>query len=211
MDDQNEVLNRDSERRSDAEILWDGYAESFDESADHGLRDPKVKTAWESLLLPILPKAPCNIIDLGSGTGSLSILLAEQGHLVTGVDVSSKMVGRAKLKAEAAGLDIDFLHGDAAALDFEGGTFDVVLARHVLWVFDDPETVLKRWTDVLRPDGVLILIEGRWTTGAGLTSEECVNLVLRNRSEAALHPLSDNGALWGEPVTDDRYLILSRP
>ena len=196
--------------RSDAEILWDGYADAFDESADHGLRNPDVKAAWESLLLPMLPDRPCNVIDIGSGTGSLSIILAEHGHHVSGVDVSGKMVALAKLKAELAGLDIHFVHGDAAAPDFDDGTFDVVLARHVLWVFDDPQAVLGRWINLLRPGGVLILIEGRWTTGAGLTSNECVDLVLRNRVEAALHPLSSNDALWGEPVTDDRYLILSR-
>lgn len=55
---------------------------------------------------PSCPKPPCNIIELGSGTGSLSILLAEQGHQVTGVDVSKKMVDLAKAKAGAAGLDI---------------------------------------------------------------------------------------------------------
>lgn len=195
--------------RSDAEILWDGYADTFDESADHGLRNPAVKAAWESLLLPMLPDRPCNVIDIGSGTGSLSIILAEHGHHVSGVDVSGKMVALAKRKAEFAGLDIHFVRGDAADPNFDAGTFDVVLARHVLWVFEDPETVLTRWTNLLRPDGVLILIEGRWTTGAGLTSNECVDLVLRNRDEAALHPLSSNDALWGEPVTDDRYLVLS--
>lgn len=120
------------------------------------------------------------------------------------------MVALAKLKAKSAGLDIHFVHGDASAPDFEDGAFNVVLARHVLWVFDDPETVLRRWTNLLRPGGVLILVEGRWGTGAGLTSKECVDLVLRNRDEAILHPLSDIDALWGEPVADDRYLVLSR-
>lgn len=210
MDHQRDAVRSDTGMRSDAEILWDGYADGFDESADHGLWDPNVKAAWESLLLPILPEAPCNIIELGSGTGSLSILLAEQGHQVTGVDVSKKMVDLAKAKAGAAGLDIKFVHDDASTPDFGNGAFGVVLARHVLWVFDDPDIVLRRWAALLRPGGVLILIEGRWTTGAGLASDECVELVLRNRHEATLHPLSNNVALWGEPVTDDRYLILSR-
>lgn len=195
---------------TDAEILWDGYADTFDESADHGLRDPHVKAAWRSLLLPMLPQRPCNVADLGSGTGSLSILLSEQGHQVSGVDVSGKMVSLAKWKAESAGLDINFVQGDAAVPDLDDGTFDVVLARHVLWVFDDPDAVLKRWINLLRPGGVLILIEGRWSTGAGLASNECVDLVLRNRDEAELHPLSSNVALWSTPVTDERYLVLSR-
>jgi hypothetical protein len=56
----------------------------------------------------------------------------------------------------------------------------------------------------------LILIEGRWSTGAGLSAEDCRSLVLRHRAEAIVQPLSENEGLWGKPVDDERYLILSR-
>jgi hypothetical protein len=79
----------------------------------------------------------------------------------------------------------------------------------VLWAFDDQETVLQRWVNLLAPGGRLILIEGRWSTGAGLNASECRSLVLRHRAEADLHHLSENTQLWGTPVNDDRYLIHS--
>ncbi|MEU4245934.1 methyltransferase domain-containing protein [Amycolatopsis sp. NPDC026612] len=92
--------------------LWDAQAETFDDQPDHGLRDAAVRDAWADLLLPLLPPAPAAVVDLGCGTGSLSLLLAEAGHDVCGADFSTAMLGQARRKA--AGLEVDFRHGDAA-------------------------------------------------------------------------------------------------
>jgi 2-polyprenyl-3-methyl-5-hydroxy-6-metoxy-1,4-benzoquinol methylase len=61
---------------------WDGQAASFDDDPDHGLRDPAVRQAWADLLLPLLPPAPAHVVDLGCGTGSLAVLLAQHGNRV---------------------------------------------------------------------------------------------------------------------------------
>ena len=50
---------------SDEIRMWDGEAAAFDEPADHGLRDPAVRSAWRDLLLGVLPAAPARIADLG--------------------------------------------------------------------------------------------------------------------------------------------------
>ena len=76
--------------------FWDAEAESFDEQPDHGLRDPVVRSAWAELLLPLLPPSPARVADLGCGTGSLSLLMAEAGHHVSGLDISSAMVAAAR-------------------------------------------------------------------------------------------------------------------
>jgi SAM-dependent methyltransferase len=195
---------------SDAERLWDVYADAFDDEADHGLRDPQVRAAWQALLAPLIPAHPVRIADLGCGTGSLAILLAEHGSRVFGVDISGNMIRLAQAKARAAGVAVDFVRGDAADPPFAEASFDLVLARHVLWTFENPDAVLQRWVDLLAPDGRLILIEGQWSTGAGLSASECRSLVLRHRAEADLQHLSENTQLWGKPVNDDRYLIHSR-
>ncbi|HET7357080.1 MAG TPA: class I SAM-dependent methyltransferase, partial [Nocardioidaceae bacterium] len=75
---------------------WDAEAAAFDEEPDHGLRDPEVRRAWRALLAEVLPPAPSRIADLGCGTGSLATLLAEEGHVVHGVDVSPEMLSRAR-------------------------------------------------------------------------------------------------------------------
>jgi SAM-dependent methyltransferase len=188
---------------------WDAEAATFDEEPDHGLRDPAVRAAWSGLLRAHLPAPPADVVDLGCGTGSLSVLLAEDGHAVQGVDASAPMVAAAEAKARAAGVAAAFREGDAAAPPYPAGSADVVLSRHVLWALPDPDEALRRWVGLLRPGGRLVLIEGRWSTGAGLTAEQCRALVLRHRREAAVEPL-DDPALWGRAIDDERYLLVSR-
>lgn len=57
------------------------------------------------------------ILELGCGTGRISIPLAQLGHRVTGVDLSAPLLDRARLKAHAAGVDVTFVHGDVCELD----------------------------------------------------------------------------------------------
>ncbi|WP_329052849.1 class I SAM-dependent methyltransferase [Amycolatopsis sp. NBC_01488] len=185
---------------------WDAEAATFDDEPDHGLKDPAVRAAWAELLLPLLPEAPAKVIDLGCGTGSLSVLLAEAGHDVCGIDLSHRMLDVAREKA--AHLDIDFRQGDAADPPTTE-TYDVVLVRHVLWAMPDPGEALDNWIKLLNPRGRLILVEGRWFTGAGLTAADCRTLVEARRGEARVRVL-DDPALWGKAIDDERYLVLSR-
>ncbi|WP_434443900.1 class I SAM-dependent methyltransferase [Lentzea sp. E54] len=187
--------------------FWDLHAATFDDEPDHGLRDPRVRAAWARLLLPLIPPA-ASVADLGCGTGSLSVLLAEAGHDVCGLDLSARMVKAARAKASAAGVAAAFATGDAAHLPYPEASFDVVLARHVLWALPDPAAALVEWVSLLRPDGVLLLVEGRWSTGAGLTADETRSLVSRVRAEAAVTLLTDPD-LWGRQVEDQRYLVVS--
>lgn len=205
--------------------FWDAQADRFDEAPDHGLRDAEVRAAWRDLLLPVLPTPPSTIADLGCGTGSISVLLAAEGHTVTGIDLSAAMVAAATAKALSAsfappaasatsaasgvaGVRPTFHQGDAATPPLEPGTFDVVFARHVLWALPDPLAVLGRWIGLLRPQGRLVLVEGHWSTGAGLTAAHTTDLIAAHGRQAHLHPLTDP-VYWGGPITDERYLIVS--
>jgi SAM-dependent methyltransferase len=195
---------------SDAARFWDDQASSFDEAPDHGLRDAAIRSAWASLLTPLMPPAPARIADLGCGTGSLAVLLAEGGHMVRGLDVAAGMVTRAREKAVAAGVDAEFEVGDAMKPPWPSATFDVVLARHVVWALPEPAVGMGRWLELLRPSGRLVLIEGRWWTGAGLAADELLDLVHAHGRKASITPLTD-AELWGGPVTDERYLLVSPP
>jgi ubiquinone/menaquinone biosynthesis C-methylase UbiE len=187
---------------------WDDLAATFDEAADHGLRDPVVREAWRRLLLPELPPAPALVADLGCGTGSLSYLLAEEGHQVRGIDLAPRMVEAARAKAVRAGVDISFQVGDAAAPPWPDASVDVVLARHVLWALGDPDAAVARWARLLRPGGRLVLVEGRWHTGEGLTAEQARTIVERHRRKARVRQLPDPD-LWGGAISDERYLLVS--
>ena len=193
---------------------WDSQAVTFDKQPDHGLLDSRVRQAWRRLLLAELPAAPAAIADLGCGTGTLSVLLAAEGYAVTGLDFSPQMIRAARAKARAADVSARFELSNAAAPTLPAASFDVVLARHVLWAMPDIGAALAAWLRLLLPGGVLLLVEGCWSTGSGgpgvgLTACEAGRAVLRHRSDATITVLGDP-ALWGARVTDERYLLVSR-
>ncbi|HEV7526963.1 MAG TPA: class I SAM-dependent methyltransferase [Acidimicrobiia bacterium] len=189
--------------------VWDQHAATFDDEADHGLRDPVVRGAWRTLLRSVLPDPPVDIADLGSGTGSLSVLLAQDGYRVVGVDFSQNMVAAAERKATEAGVSVEFRKGDAALPDIEPSSLDVVLVRHVVWALDAPEDAIRRWAALLRGGGRLVLIEGRWSTGTGVSARELVSMVRTVIPDVEERPLTDP-ALWGAPVLDERYVLIAR-
>ncbi|WP_328745945.1 class I SAM-dependent methyltransferase [Streptomyces sp. NBC_00285] len=190
-----------------AGVDWDAEAASFDEEPDHGLRDPEVRGAWAERLRDWLPIDAGDVLDLGCGTGSLSLLAAEQGHRVTGVDLSPAMVGLAR--AKLAGRDAVFLLGDAATPPVGEQRFDVVLARHVLWALPDPGRALRRWWGLLRPAGRLVLVEGVWGK-AGIPADAVAGLVEPFGGQVLVERLSENSALWGKDVDDERYAVVVR-
>jgi len=188
---------------------WDTESATFDDYADHGLRDPQVRAAWRELLLGLLPPAPARVADLGCGTGTLSVLLADAGYAVDGVDFSPEMVRRAEAKAFGRS-EVRFVRADAADPPLPPASYDVVLSRHVLWAMPDPGVTLERWSGLLAEGGVLVLVEGRWANGAGLSAAATLALVRATGRPADLTRLPDP-VLWGAPIADDRYVVLGGP
>lgn len=188
---------------------WDRAAAGFDAEPDHGLRDRAVRHAWQQLMQRLLPVPPARVADLGCGTGSLSVLLAERGHHVTGVDLSPKMIALAEKKARAAGVAVEFCIGDAADPRLPAGSFDVVLSRHVFWALADPGAAFRRWLRLLNAEGRVVMIEGRWSTGAGFTSTALRRVIDEHSSEIRVEPLHDP-SLWGKQISDERYALVAR-
>lgn len=119
------------------------------------------------------------------------------------------MLAVARRKAVDHGVAVPLIRGDASRPPLAPGSFDVVLVRHVLWAVQERDTTLARWIRLLRPSGRLVLIEGRWATGAGLSAAEASALLLRHGRSAELR-LLDDAVPWGKTITDERYLLLSR-
>jgi ubiquinone/menaquinone biosynthesis C-methylase UbiE len=203
--------------RSSIAALWDGAADSFDDEPDHGLADPRVRAAWAAALDSWLPGPPADVVDLGCGTGSLSSLLGERGHRTVGVDLSANMVRLARHKL---GADASLLVGDASQPPLGEHTFDVVLARHLLWTLPDPVDALRRWIALCRPGGRLVLVEGRWAgadedylrgelpwTG-GVTARTLTDSLRPHVSAIRTEPLVDPD-LWGRTIDDERYVVIA--
>ncbi|MFE9370621.1 class I SAM-dependent methyltransferase [Streptomyces sp. NPDC006711] len=185
---------------------WDEAAATFDEEPDHGLLDPAVRAAWDERLGSWLPEHPGQLLDLGCGTGSLSLLAAARGHRVTAVDLSPRMVERARAKLAGTGARV--LTGDASRPPVEGGAFDVVLARHVVWALPDHEAVLRHWWSLLRPGGRLVLVEGVWGA-TGIPAERLTGALARLNAVTRCERLSGDARLWGREVDDERYAVIA--
>jgi ubiquinone/menaquinone biosynthesis C-methylase UbiE len=141
---------------------WDRRASAFDEEAGHGLLSEEQRLAWLDVLSRLAGPAPRRVLDIGCGTGFLALRFAELGHTVTAVDLSPRMIDRARRRAEEANHEIEFRVGNAVALDSPDATYDLVIARHVIWNLAEPGRGVAEWLRVLRPGGRLALIEGKW-------------------------------------------------
>lgn len=164
------------------ENYWDRSAGGYDDQFGHGIHSTDEKKLWLDLLARYLPASPgAKILDVGCGTGFLSLLAAEIGLDVTGIDFSEVMRTKGRRKAEAAGLTIDFSRGDAEAPDFPPGTFDAVISRHVMWTLPNPGRALRAWKDLLTPGGRVVVIDGVWTPRdiPGLIRSFVANLIRR--------------------------------
>ncbi|MBN2003111.1 MAG: class I SAM-dependent methyltransferase [Anaerolineae bacterium] len=162
-----------------------------------------------ALLAGALPALPAMVLDIGCGTGSLSVVLAKLDYTVTGIDLSEAMIAQARSKAQAAGYAIPFRVMDAADPDLLGQRFDAIVCRHLLWTLPDPAAVLKRWSRLLADGGRLVLIEGRWSTGVGLTAQQVVEALPSTLEAAVVTDLSDRAELWGNKISDERYMIIA--
>lgn len=141
---------------------WNNRAETFDLSPGHGIHSQDEKNEWVNLFAGVVGTTPVSVLDVGSGTGVLSLVLAEMGHRVTGVDLAEAMVQKARDKFKKHHLAGEFTVGDAENLPFEEHTFDIVINRHVVWSLTDPKRAFKEWKRVLKPGGKLVIIDGNW-------------------------------------------------
>lgn len=191
--------------------LWDSVAKGYDGMRpDQGLTDPRVRAAWQTLLAAHLPEAPVDVLDVGCGTGTLSLLLAEMGHTVTGVDFAPGMIAEAQKKAELRGLPVRFAVGDGSNPPLDPRSVDAIVCRQVLWALPHPKQVLATWTNLLTPGGTLLLIEGRFASGNGMASEDVAAALPDAIEDVITTDLSADASLWGGPLSDERYLVVGK-
>ena len=113
-----------------------------------------------------LPAPAATVLEPGTGTGHVASLLAQLGHDVLGTDLAEGMVERARhtaRQAAAAGHPVPrFAVGDAVRPDLPDASVDAVVARYLLWTLREPLAALRRWRSVLRPGGVLAIVDATW-------------------------------------------------
>jgi ubiquinone/menaquinone biosynthesis C-methylase UbiE len=201
---------------------WNGRATAFDEAPNHGIHSDAQRAAWLSRVRAWIDPKPRDVLDVGCGTGFLALLFASLGHRAVGVDAAEAMLEQARAKAARAGLAVRFQQADAEQLPFEGGSFDLVVERHVIWTLPNPAVALAEWMRVLRPGGRLVLIEGDWKSAGhedyapirealplygGRPADALAEFVRSSGlTEVAIEPLME-ATLWGEAPERERYAL----
>jgi len=142
---------------------WGRRAAGFDADFGHSIRTAAERAAWDRILdLVVGGRGTLDALDVGCGTGFLSLELAGRGHRVTGIDFAPQMLAEARKKAMAQGVAVRFEEGDAEQLPFAEGSFDLVMTRHVLWTLPHPEAAIDEWIRVLRPGGRLAAMDSQF-------------------------------------------------
>lgn len=137
MDGEDEAAEYDELDRLWGDVVFQGFAES---AAHMGVRRGRV-------------------LDVGTGTGRLAIRLARLNpdFDIEAVDLSEKMLAFAREHAAREGVaNIRFSRGDAKALPYPDGSFDLVICHQFLHHFTDPVVPLKEMNRVARPEGALL-------------------------------------------------------
>ncbi|PCK20771.1 SAM-dependent methyltransferase [Bacillus pumilus] len=135
-------------------MIYQGFAGVYDELMTHAPYDEWVQWIQQY----IGPNA--KIIDVGCGTGEISLRLAQNGHVVTGIDLSEEMLAFAQQKAQAHKQSIQFLHQDMRELTGFDQAFQAAViccdSLNYLKNENDVKKTFKNMFQFLEADGVLL-------------------------------------------------------
>ena len=137
------------------------------------------------------------LLDVGCGAGQLALIAARSGAKVTGCDISTNWLEKARERAAAEGLSVDFEEGDAEELPYADGQFDAVVSLIGAMFAPRPQLVAAELTRVCRPGGLIAM--ANWTPGGFIG--QMFKTIARHIAPSGM----PSPALWGdEAVVRDR-------
>ena len=132
--------------------LFDGYAETFDDHLVGKLQYRTPEALWGAVQAALAERRDLDVLDLGCGTGLCGALFKPLSRTLAGVDLSPKMVAKARARAVYDELETGEL---TDALSKREGALDVVLASDVFNYVGDLDVVFRMVARALRPAGLL--------------------------------------------------------
>ena len=135
--------------------VWSSGGDEYDEIS-RGIAD-----SIEHCVMRLNPQPGERILDLATGTGWTSRVIARRGATVTGVDIAAELLEAARVKAEAERLPIDYQVGDAESLPFRDGEFDAVVSTVGVMFASRQEAAAAELARVCRRGGRIALTT--WT------------------------------------------------
>lgn len=161
--------------------VWDKTADRYDRMVA-----PMEKRFMAASRRWIGERAVGEVLEVAVGTG-LNLPHLPRGITLTGLDISGPMLDAARRKAATAGIDAQWVEGDAQDLPFDDCSFDSVISTFAMCGFTDDGKALAEIVRVVRPGGRILLADHVGST----------NLILRGLQHAVEAVTSrTNGEYW---------------
>ena len=156
------IVSRYDERKERIVNYWEKRSDSFLEQRRQELHSAMAER-WMKEIREQLPEGrKLKILDVGCGAGFFSILLAKDGHQVTGIDLTPDMIKNSSLLAEEEKVSCEFQVMDAENPEFQDETFDVVISRNLTWTLPNVRRAYQEWIRVLKKGGVLLNFDANY-------------------------------------------------
>ena len=127
-------------------------------SGDYHMIGTQILIVSELLIESLDLHSTERVLDVATGSGNAALAAARRGCSVIGIDYVPALLDRARQRADAEGLVAEFEQGDAEALAFDDGSFDVVSSVFGAMFAPDQERTASELTRVTRPGGRVGLV-----------------------------------------------------
>lgn len=131
--------------------MWSSGGDAYDEISR------QIAPALEHCVARLDPRPGEKILDLATGTGWTSRLVARRGADVIGADIATELLAAATERARKEGLKIEYQIGDAEKLPFANGTFDGVVSTFGVMFASRPEAAAGELARVCKRGGRIAL------------------------------------------------------
>lgn len=132
-------------------------------SGDYDLFSRYMEKPSEEFFQRLGIKPGARLLDVGCGSGQIALMAARAGAKVSGCDIATNWVEKARARAAAEGLKIAFEEGDAESLPYGSEKFDVVVSLFGAMFAPRPAMVAAELKRVCRSGGMIAM--GNWTPG----------------------------------------------
>jgi ubiquinone/menaquinone biosynthesis C-methylase UbiE len=122
-------------------------------SGDYHMIGTQIQIVSELLIEALDVHSTERLLDVATGSGNAALAAARRGCEVVGSDYVPALLDRARRRADAEGLEIEFAEGDVEALPFADGTFDVVSSVFGAMFAPDQEKAASELARVARSGG----------------------------------------------------------
>jgi SAM-dependent methyltransferase len=174
-----------AELKSRARATWS--------SGDYDAVAEGIWPVGERVVAKVGVKAGDRVLDVAAGTGNAAIRAAIAGGVVTALDLTPELFAAGRRRASEAGVEVDWVEGDAEDLPFEDGSFDVVLSTFGVMFAPRHTVAAHELARVLRPGGRIGL--ATWTPDG--TVADMFRTVGSELPPPP--PIAEPPLMWGDP------------